>query len=181
MPPHFRARLCSLVFLAGACASAMAQDDAAPLTVSSAQLYLSIVVPGMEYKPASLQNAVRAAVQGAGGTIEIDGFPTIQSVAVLAPCISTFTFLYPSNTVYRHTTGGVINEVPLSALPQLQGLQGDTRGSNWNEVISVTRQQQLVEIRYSNTGFASTLNARNHATAARIVQAIELLRVACRR
>lgn len=175
-------RLSGAIALTTACSAGFAQADEPPLTVMRAQMYLSTVLPGMEYKPASLQNAVLAAAKAAGGTVELDGgHPTIHSVGVLAPCISTFTFLYPEGMMYRHTTGGVTNEVPiLSALPHLRGLQGDRKGSNWNEVVSVVRENNLVDIRYSSTGYSSKINARNHATAARIVEAIEFLRVQCK-
>lgn len=175
-------RLSGAIALTSACAPILAQSDEPPLTVMRAQMYLSTVLPGMEYKPASLQNAVNSAAMGAGGTVELTGgHPTIQTVGVVAPCISTFTFTYPTAMMYRHTTDRGTNEVQLlAALPHLRGLQGDTKGSNWNEVISVVRDNQLVEVRYSSTGYASKINARNHATARRVVEAIEFLRVQCK-
>jgi len=118
-------RLSGAIALTTACAPALAQSEESPLTVMRAQMYLSTVLPGMDYKPASLQSAVQAAAKGVGGSVSLTGVPAIHSVGVVAPCISNFTFMYTESMMYRHTTGGVTNEVPmLSALPHLRGLQG---------------------------------------------------------
>lgn len=47
-------------------------------------------------------------------------------------------------------------------------------------MVSVARDKQIVEIRFSGTDHLSKINARNQATAARIVEAIEFLRVQCK-
>lgn len=147
------------------------------------QDFLARKLPGKGYNAGIIRTSLRKYTEASGLSGNITGPATIVSVAPVRPCVSTFTYQYGNDVMFETWGPNTPKQrAPLvSMIPLTRGILGDTIGTNWRDLVSVTRGPTTISLRFGPQEHPGVIFLRDKDDANAVMDAIEFLRDQCKK